>query len=96
MKFVFLLVVRAIFAESVDKEDGNRIGHSLINISSVITRSVDACCNEEHLLHCTEVTVDPSVLLSSEDINILGTDLVFDSTVEPTGLSTTTARGTRP
>ena len=85
MKFVFLLVVSAIFAASIDKEDGIRNGHSLINITSVNTRSVDVCCNEEHLLHCTEVSVDPSVLLSGEDINILGADLVFDSTVEPHG-----------
>ena len=122
MKFVFLLIVTAIFAASFDKEDANRNdqhslinitsintrsvdrngnslinitsvnttsvdrnSHSLINISSVNTRSVDACCNEEHLLHCTEVSVDPSVLLSGEDINILGADLVFDSTVEPHG-----------
>merc|ERR1719219_656480 len=104
MKFVFLLIVTAIFAASFDKEDANRNdqhsliniasintrsvdrnGNSLINITSVNTRSVEACCNEEHLLHCTEVTVDPAVLLSGEDINILGSDLVFDSTVEPHG-----------
>merc|ERR1712048_1107169 len=83
MKFVFLLVVTAILAASIDKEDRN--GHSLINITSVNTRSVEACCNEEHLLLCTEITVDPVVLLSGEDINILGSDLVFDSTVEPHG-----------
>ena len=47
--------------------------------------SVEACCNEEHLLLCTQVTVDPAVLLSGKDINILGSDLVFDSTVEPHG-----------
>merc|ERR1719219_1616361 len=104
MKFVFLLIVTAIFAASFDKEDANRNdqhsliniasintrsvdrnGHSLINITSVNTRSVEACCKEEHLLHCTEVTVDPAVLLSGEDISILGSDLVFDSTVEPHG-----------
>ena len=69
--------------KTIDKEDANRNGHTLINISSV--RSVEACCNEEHLLLCSEITVDPVVLLSGEDINILGSDLVFDSTVEPNG-----------
>merc|ERR1712110_903008 len=85
MKFVFLLLVTAIFAASIDKEDGNRNGHSLINIPPAKTRSVEACCNEEHLLLCTEVTVDPAVLLSGEDISILGSDLLFDSTMEPHG-----------
>merc|ERR1719219_2302139 len=104
MKFVFLLIVTAIFAASFDKEDANRNdqhsliniasintrsvdrnGNSLINITSVNTRSVEACCNEKHLLRCTQVTVDPVALLSGEDINILGSDLVFDSTVEPHG-----------
>ena len=46
----------------------------------------ETCCsNEEHLLLCTQVTVDPAVLLSGKDINILGSTLVFDSTVEPHG-----------
>ena len=47
--------------------------------------SVEACCKEEHLPLCTQVTVDPALLLSGKDINILGSDLVFDSTVEPHG-----------
>ena len=47
--------------------------------------SVEACCNEEHLLLCTQVTVDPDVLLSGKEMNILGSDLVFDFTVEPHG-----------
>ena len=47
--------------------------------------SVEACCNEEHLLLCTQVTVNPDVLLSGGDINILDSDLVFNSTVEPHG-----------
>ena len=91
----FLLVVPAIIAASVDKEEVTaRTGHSLINITSLSARSasvdrnglsVEACCNEEHLLHCTEITVDPDILLSGEDINILGYDLVFDFTVEPHG-----------
>jgi len=90
MKFVFLLVVTAIFAASIEKEDArleviNRNGHSLINITSVNTRSVEACCNDDNLLLCSEISVDPSLLLSGEDINILGSDLVFDSTVEPHG-----------
>ena len=88
MKFVFLLVVTAIFAASIEKEDArleviNRNGHSLINITSVNTRSVEACCNDDNLLLCSEISVDPSLLLSGEDINILGSDLLFDSTVEP-------------
>ena len=85
MKFVFLLVVTAIFAASIDKEDANRNGHSLINIPPVKTRSVEACCNDANLLLCTGINVDPILLLSGEDINILGSDLVFDSTVEPHG-----------
>merc|ERR1712223_833696 len=90
MKFVFLLVVTAIFAASIEKEDArleviNRNGHSLTNITSVNTRSVEACCNDDNLLLCSEISVDPSLLLSGEDINILGADLVFDSTVEPHG-----------
>ena len=85
MKFVFLLVVTAIFAASIDKEDANRNGHSLINIPPVKTRSVEACCNDANLLLCTDINVDPILLLSGEDINILGSDLVFDSTVEPHG-----------
>ena len=80
---VFLLVVTAIFAVFIDKEDGIRNGHSLINITSVNTRSIEVCCNEENLLHCTEITVDPVILLSGEGINILGSDLLFDSIVEP-------------
>merc|ERR550539_1335477 len=90
MKFVFLLAVTAVLAASIDKEDGSlvviaRTGHSLININPANTRSVEACCNDANLLHCTEISVDPALLFSGEEINILGAELVFDSTVEPHG-----------
>merc|ERR550539_707094 len=90
MKFVFLLVVTAIFAASIDKEDASleviaRSGHSLINIIPAKSRSVEACCSEANLLHFTEINVDPALIFSGEEINILGADLVFDSTLEPHG-----------
>ena len=78
--FIFL-----IFAGSIDKEDGDIGGHSLVNITPVSTRSFEACCEEEYLLNCTEVSVNTTVLLSGQEINILGTVLLFDSTVEPHG-----------
>ena len=86
MKSVFLLVLtNTIFAASIDKENVSRNVHSLINITSVNTRSVEACCNDDNLLHCTEISVDPTLLFSGEEINILGSDLVYDSPVEPHG-----------
>ena len=50
----------------------------------------EACCsNEEHLLDCKEVNVEPALLLSGKDMNInisgLVVDLVFNHTVEPHG-----------
>ena len=49
-------------------------------------KSEEACCNEAHLRYCTDVTkVNTEVLLTGEDINIVGYDLAFISTVEPNG-----------
>ena len=45
-----------------------------------------SCCSDSSLLSCDPVMVDPELLLSQKNINILGTELTFSSRVEPHGL----------
>ena len=77
--FSTVLCKKHYLIETVDHDNHNTsadVDASLIYISSFDTKSVEACCNEEHLLRCSEVTVDPTLLFSGKDINILGSDLV--------------------
>merc|ERR1719232_1557311 len=48
------------------------------------TRSSELCCNDDHLLTCTEVEFDPENL-SNETIQLMGIEFFFDDVIEPHG-----------
>ena len=60
---------------------------SLVTLKAELRSSEELCCTEDNLMQCDPVTVSPELLLTGENINLLGTDLSFSNTVQPNGFT---------
>ena len=55
-----------------------------ISFSNEAEKSSEVCCNDEDLLSCTEVRLDPAKLTEKE-ITLKGIQLTFSNNIEPNG-----------
>ena len=55
-----------------------------LTFPATATRSSELCCNDDHILSCTEVQFDPKKL-SQQTINILDIEFSFANEIEPHG-----------
>ena len=73
--------------------DSGLAAKDLFTIPSPLSRSLEPCCDSDHVLSCVDVEVDPEVLLSEDDISINGVDLVFSNFIPPHARTYKTAAG---
>ena len=56
---------------------------ALFSIPTPLSRSLEPCCDSDHVLSCVDVDVNPEVLLNDHDISINNVTLVFSNLVPP-------------
>jgi len=81
MASFLLLMFFAAIPEFVLSEVSNG---DFLSFPKTTSRSSELCCNDDHLLTCTEVEFDPENL-SNENIQLMGIDFFFDDEIEPHG-----------
>merc|ERR1719195_633566 len=55
----------------------------LFSVRSPLTRSLEPCCDNTHVLSCVDLEVDPEVLLNEDDISINNVTLLFSNFIPP-------------
>ena len=54
--------------------------------NTILQASEELCCSEVKILSCFDININPEILVTEENINLLGTELLFANYIEPHGI----------